>query len=749
MNRCVWITYLLLVLCTENLFPWFTNVGELQEQRIESWMRADSSLCQDTLNGCIEFRSCIGDCQSIPVYNTGSSQTLTLSGTYCLAEDIHDTIFIEGSDITLDLNGHKVQVPAGMTVSAIWVRNGPVNVRIKNGLVIGRHQMNTAGIVIEKAFNTRIEDVTIFDAFVGIVLLGPIQPGDPADKRSINAVIERVICSGNFAGIIGLIDQGTTVRDCILSNNYGEGLQGTQSDMLFVQNCVCNQNGQVGFGGTGFAMDSTTSCELVNCVADQNLENGFSFSDAERFIVRDCVASANGQSGFNTWGTSSTLSFFNCHAQDNGSDGFGIFSDAAALFYCTATSNGQVNNNNGFNIWPNDTAFVQGCTAQKNKGFGFNVNNCVHQLYSNVACLNGFGNYNGVSLSLIASPADARGVYNVDCGDTALDSVELILQRMGERGCAAQLVIDTGVDQFITEPGTYCLNADLSNTLTIQSSGVILNLNAHIMNVPAGANGIVVSDGISDVIIKNGFITGVAGGNNGVVVGTAQNVLIEDMSCQSCTNAGIQGNGSLELTINRVNSNLNGQYGVIFDGVTNGAITESNFSANGTAGIECDNADRVRVRACQCNGNGMGLSLLTSSNIDVKESIFIANTNIGFSIDQSNKCVSRSNFSSSNGTGFVLTNGASDVFILNNVSLSDSVAGFVADSTVVNSVIRECTANGDGDGFVKVAGAGCEFYSNSACDNTLNFNGTFNAPIGGADCAEYWSNVSCTFVCSP
>jgi hypothetical protein len=665
-----------------------------------------------------------------------------------LAEDIHHTIFIEGSDITLDLNGHTVQIPLGMTIAAIWIRNGPDNVRVKNGFILGQHQANTAGIVIEKAFNTRIEDVTIFDAFVGIVLLGPIQPDDPPDKRSVNAVIERVICSGNFAGVIGLIDLGTTVRDCIFSNNYGEGFQGTESDTLLVQNCVCNQNGQVGFGGNGFSLSDISSSELINCIAEQNLQDGYSFDGAQEIIVRDCAASANEQTGFNISGTSATISLFTCVANDNGSDGFGVFGHSASLFYCTATFNGQVNNNNGFNIAPSVTALVQGCTAESNKGFGFITNNSAHQFYSNVACLNGAGNYNGVNVSLISSPANVRGVHNVDCDDDTPDEVEIILDIVEEGGCAATAIVDTGVDQFITTPGIYCLTADLSNTLTIQASGVVLNLNAHMINVSAGANGIVVSAGLSNIVIRSGFISGGATGFVGLLVNGATEVRIEDITCDSFSLYGVYLINSQNVLINQVKSNNNGSNGLQVDTSSNFTVVSSSFDGNGSAGMQYNDSQNVSIQQCQTNNNAaVGVFFVNGSDHSCQNCVAFQGAN-GFECMGSQDVIMRDCFVSAANVGFVIETTSSAIQLLNCVALNNNVGFSMTDTSSV--IVRESTANGNtSTGFMNSSAGSCQFYANSACNNGTNYSGVTNAPVGGADCAEYWYNISCTFVCPP
>lgn len=750
-----------------SLKQWLTDqtlpIQDLRKQLLGSWdgawvtraLRPDAPEMGDPILGsrfaCLPSTVCCGsdsdsnNCQAIPLYDIGSIQTLTLPGTYCLAEDIHATIYIEGSDITLDLNGHMIEVPNGMIISGVWVRNGPNNVVIKNGLVLGQLQPNTASIVLEKAFNVRIEDITCHNSMVGIVLLGPTSPFDPPDKRPVNTIIERVICSGNFLGVLGLGDITTTVRDCVLNGNFGAGLQAITSDSLFVDGCVCNQNADTS-NGSGFSLQQATSVELVNCVANQNDDQGFNISGSTDVVLRNCYAIENAHTGFNISGNASDVAFFDCIAEGNGADGFALFGDSASFFNCTATFNGQSNNNNGFNIFPNVTALVQGCTAESNFGYGFNSNNFTNQFYSNVACDNGSGNYNGINPTLISSPANVRGVHNADCADVTPDQIEEILALLGGPTCNAIPIDDTGADQTITVPGRYYLIADLSNKITIQVSGVILDLNAHTIDIPLGADGIVV-DSVSDVQIRNGFIDGNSNANRGIFLNVASDVRIDDITCISCS-VGISMESSTRTTLNRVYCATHSGAGILCSTSEELQIFDSCLVGNGAGGLACTDSNLLYIRGCRANLNSLaGIFLDTCTHAEIDDCVLFQ-TSVGVSIEDSDDVIIHSCFACANsGAGFNLQSATETVLIYNSFGLSNGAEGFFVDGAVKNSVIRECTANNNVTGFSNIVAGTCLFYANSACNNGTNYLGVFSAPVGGADCAEYWYNIDCDFVC--
>ncbi len=686
------------------------------------------------------YNECCGTCAPKVLVNTGSAQILTQAGVYCFGEDLTDSLQILGSDITIDMHGHAMH-PANNGVPAIAITNGVVNVRVKNGFISGPSlPTNTIGIGVFDAFETRIEDLTIEGCAFGIILFGDQSPSMPYnDQPPVNTMIERVVCHDNTLGFFCINDFNTSIADCVVYNNlYGIGSQ--SSTQIVIRNVESYANEQQGFNVQG-AVHS--AAELVLCRAHGNSADGFIFDGVTGVVVRDCSAYNNQDSGFNTINNSENVSFFNCVAEKNGLDGFAIFGNSASLFSCTAAFNGSVNNNNGFNIRPNGTALVRGCTAQSNLGHGFNTTNSNNQFYSNVACLNGFANYNGVDIALITSPANARGVYNVDCENTTPDKIEEILALIESNRCAVTVLVNTGVDQEIVEPGRYCLGADLFNTLTIRTSGVVLDLNAHTIHMQPGADGIIVDPAALNVHIYNGLINGGNSGNRGISVGSAQDVRIDDVTCWQCS-TGIDLNGSERTTLHGIRCVSSGGAGLSCTNDLNTSVFDSSFVGNGADGIACTGSLHLRIGRCQANGNTInGINLDSASHVEI-EQCDLFQSSVGLTIRQTNDVVVRSCFACvNNGAGFNLQPSSSNIFIFNSVAIGNGNEGFYIEGTVTNTVIRECTANNNWVGFGNPVITAAVFYANSSCNNGTNFGGALNAAVAGANSALYWQNVDC------
>ena len=104
-------------------------------------------------------------------------------------------------------------------------------------------------------------------------------------------------------------------------------------------------------------------------------------------------------------------------------------------------------------------------------------------------------------------------------------------------------------DWVITNSGTYILNDDLLSTnadssgaIRISSSFVTLDLNGRFVyqnNATAGANGIVVDAGLTDVIIQNGTIVNFR--RSGILVNAGCSVIkLQDLMIENCAIRGIE-----------------------------------------------------------------------------------------------------------------------------------------------------------------------------------------------------------------
>jgi len=340
----------------------------------------------------------MGTCPVTLLYNVPGGQTLTKSGRYCLAEDILVTgtvgIIIDGSGITLDLNGHSIILTGSSGEIGIAIATDPLltttfaDIRIKNGTVINSNPPVyvspppmtipvfsnigiSAGSGDNVVYDLCIEDVTCVALDAGISL-----------NHTIDAVVDRVKC-----------DLGNV------------GLFGTNQVSLLVQNSLFNNNVTAGFAVVKFSGSSGNSSKVIHCGASNNGIVGFVVVSAADFLFQDCFAAENQQSGFIIV-LSNAISLVNCLAQSQDNS-----TDLEA---------------NGFLVTVSTDIVFRECSAINNKSVGFNDNNPANQYYSNYACGNGTNYSSSVVSAPVTSPANARGVYNVDCSNSAVDEVALL-----------------------------------------------------------------------------------------------------------------------------------------------------------------------------------------------------------------------------------------------------------------------------------------------------------------------------------
>jgi len=334
------------------------------------------------------------DCSVTLISNTDAPQTFSAPGRYCLSNDIHSLVagssaitFEGGNSITLDLNGHTVFAPVG-DGTAIYVdglTSGPAHdITIHNGSVDSDEAQNGNGIYADTVSALRIEDVSCTNCNVGISL-----------NNAHNILMNNVISY----------------------KHNRSGLELDTVDGLLAQSCLFNHNGQ-GATAAGVSGDSVSNSEFVNCIANDTV-NGSGFSlTGTNLLLRDCFASnnlTNMGNGF-SFNVSTNVCLYNCYAESNGSIGNHAGS--------------------GFAISTSTHVLVRNCTAINNGGYGFNDDGCGdgNQYYANFACNNNGGsfapnfsaNYNNVCSAPVTSPANARGVHNVDCANNDPDQISAI-----------------------------------------------------------------------------------------------------------------------------------------------------------------------------------------------------------------------------------------------------------------------------------------------------------------------------------
>ncbi len=184
--------------------------------------------------------------------------------------------------------------------------------------------------------------------------------------------------------------------------------------------------------------------------------------------------------------------------------------------------------------------------------------------------------------------------------------------------CSAISIFAAGT---INSPGFYCLANNISGTITIAASDVVLDLNRYKIS-----NRIVINNNLSDIFVKNGTVEGTAASDAIAVGSGSRNISIQDVTVK------------------------NARRGIYFDNVSKGLIDHCDMTLNTT-----------------------GLTLNSSHDITIKDSVALANTHAGFDlISSTTNCFEDCKaLSTGEGTtdlsstviyGFVSSNGYGNIF---------------------------------------------------------------------------------------
>ncbi|HEV2601082.1 MAG TPA: right-handed parallel beta-helix repeat-containing protein [Candidatus Babeliales bacterium] len=329
-------------------------------------------------------------------------QTLTEPGVYCLTNDIVGTIVIEGSGITLDLNGYTViEQLLRATDSAIYV-NDSDEVRIKNGRVEGGDNFNSSGIYVRDSYNVRIEDVTCEGWYRGI-----------RAKYSSELVLDRVISSYNYDGVNCKEVTGLVIRDSIFDYNANSGVHVRRNSQGEILRCT-------GTGDNNFPITDLVTFGATTFHVHES-----------QVILRECSATGY-VIGFSAKGCRSSVDLYNCVAESN-YEGFVLDGSRVNATNCAS-------NNNAFSgfFMPVDCegGFVtlRNCSTTGNSSFGFldaTLVGSVNMYLNCVACANGINYSPNIVLANnapVTSAANARGFANVDCSDMTPDLLAAVIQ---------------------------------------------------------------------------------------------------------------------------------------------------------------------------------------------------------------------------------------------------------------------------------------------------------------------------------
>ena len=369
--------------------------------------------------------------------------TITAPGTYCLVINItgaSPAIVIDSNDVVLDLNGKTVDNAGLSDVVGIRVAAGRHGIVIKNGFLDkSGTQLGTAidlvptcaGVILENLsinnWNTGISGTSVTGVVIKNCGVNACADDGLALNLSSNITVEQSDFNSN--GSSGIELAGCTkvaVQGCSMHGNTVNGLfMQDGSNGVTVTNCLFNGN-----TADGVLVQNSGCVEFVHCSATGNTDipsgDGYHIqstnapvSVAANILCKECSACGytNGFHGEDV----NNLCIFDCVAKDNATNGFFVEGSASI-------------------------ALLRNNTATGNTERGFRDNGDVgesNQYYNNVACENGLQNYSNAIVSApVTSAVNARGGANIDCDNSALDTVDLTYSKV----CAIESQLDLCCD---------------------------------------------------------------------------------------------------------------------------------------------------------------------------------------------------------------------------------------------------------------------------------------------------------------
>jgi Periplasmic component of the Tol biopolymer transport system len=240
--------------------------------------------------------------------------------------------------------------------------------------------------------------------------------------------------------------------------------------------------------------------------------------------------------------------------------------------------------------------------------------------------------------------------------DSQLDVVESKINRI-VGACAPTSI---SMAQTVSSSGSYALCNNITGTITIAASNVMLDLNNYKISA-----GIVVNSGLDQIAMRNGVVEGTT---NGILVNSGtKNVIIENITVKNATL------GS----------------GIKFTNVTDATINGCTLTMN-TTGLQLSNSHKINVSntIADCNRNA-GFDLISSTT-----NTFLNCKSLG--TGQGNTVTSNNLV-----TGFVSLNGYGNIFercianstqALSTVDSNSLIAGFALRGHEGGSKIIECEA---------------------------------------------------------
>ena len=245
---------------------------------------------------------------------SGGNPSITAPGSYYLTGNT-GTIYIQSSDVVLDLNGFSVIIPFDSDGISIFPGSPLVNVTIRNGSIVG------PGVWTQDAANPRL------GTYAGSTRLGLFTSGRTASTATAyNIHLEKLTVRGFSRGIATLggdeFDGGRVrIQDCTVRDF---GVYGIWARQAVIQNAVVHSG-----TGDGIKTDLST---LENCVVERVTGSGLSGGNN---TVRGFVARFVGAHGI------SSPNSVVIGAQASGCGGAGVYADNSTISQCLVQNSGD------------------------------------------------------------------------------------------------------------------------------------------------------------------------------------------------------------------------------------------------------------------------------------------------------------------------------------------------------------------------------------------------------------------------
>lgn len=325
----------------------------------------------------------------------GGEFVINQPGNFAISEDISAPgggsgaiIFINSSDVTVDLCGKRITQIGDNSLSGIIVGRNFSNITIKNGAIDG---MSLAGIQVnDGVFDLFLEQVTAVNCGAyGFFFNGTAPDGSPnpifnsylIECQAINCGIANPSGVNNTIVARFLEKIGNKRSRFILFSLGGLGL--SECNNITVQNSKFCHNSSANVGGVFIA--SSNNCVFSDCLMNDNTGDtavGCAIVSGSHNRFERCLTNANISSnafgingGFFMTACANTVitDCQSCNNQGSFVDGFSSFSGTNNSFIdCVAIAN--INGLAGFHLNSESGTTMKNCQSLRNQGVAENSN---------------------------------------------------------------------------------------------------------------------------------------------------------------------------------------------------------------------------------------------------------------------------------------------------------------------------------------------------------------------------------------